>query len=111
MRVNCKNCGSSVDSSEEYRAGSCCEGTRAIVARHELERLPLPYLPYDVELIDAPLWWHTQGLSQTASGYGAKLTTRHKVKHNGRFYRVYATCFSNCASHWIECQGERLYLR
>jgi len=27
-----------------------------------------------------------------------------------RKYRVYATCFSNCASHWITYQGQTLHL-
>jgi hypothetical protein len=28
-----------------------------------------------------------------------------------RSYRVYAICFSNCASHYILRNGERLFLR
>jgi len=65
----------------------------------------------DAETRHAPLWWHTQGLSQTASGYGKRLTTSRQALYNGRWYRVYATCFSNAASCWIETKGQRLYLR
>ena len=68
------------------------------------------YLPASTELKDAPLRWHTQGLSQTATGYGLHLTTHHKALYNGRWYRVYAACISNVASHWIETKGRRLYL-
>ncbi len=65
----------------------------------------------DLETIEAPLWWHTKGLMQTATGYGRKLTQSYKVKYNGRFYRVYATCFSNVASLYIIVKGENLYIR
>ena len=61
-------------------------------------------------LIYKPLWWHLKGLTQTATGYGRKLTTPWKVKHNGRLYRVYATCYSNAATHYILPGGEPLYL-
>lgn len=62
-------------------------------------------------MFDCPLWWHTKGLSQTASGYGKKLTTRYKITHRGRLYRIYATCYSNAASHYIIVKGKNLYLR
>ena len=65
----------------------------------------------NADLVDAPLWWHQRGLSQTASGYGKALTTRWKIKHGGRLYRVYATCYSNCATHWFKVRGETIYLR
>ena len=61
------------------------------------------------DTIDAPLWWHEQGLTQTATGYGAKLTTRRKIRYKGRLRRVYATCFSNVASCWIQVKGEKIY--
>jgi hypothetical protein len=61
-------------------------------------------------LIDAPLWWHLKGLSQTATGYGRKLTTRYKVNYAGRMRRVYATCFSNAASHWIIVKNVKIHI-
>ena len=61
-------------------------------------------------LVDAPLWWHTKGLCQTASGYGRKLTTRYKLPCGRRLRRVYATCISNAASHWIVIDGVKVYL-
>lgn len=45
------------------------------------------------------------------TGYGAKITTIWKIPHLNRLYRVYATCFSNCASHWIFANGEKLHVR
>jgi len=64
----------------------------------------------DVNLIDAPLWWHEQGLQETASGYGRKLTTRYKVPFNGRNYRVYCTQIGNVGSLWFTAEGQRYYL-
>ena len=69
----------------------------------------LDYLPNNTELMDAPLRWHT--LMQTTTGYGLHLTTHRKALYNGRWYRVYAACVSNVASHWIETKGKRLYLQ
>jgi hypothetical protein len=57
------------------------------------------------------LWWHKQGLQQTASGYGKKLTTKYIVNFCGKKHRVYAICFSNVACHYILCAGKPLYLR
>lgn len=64
----------------------------------------------DVVLVDAPLWWHKQGLQQTATGYGRKLTTAYKVPFNGRLYRVYACCFSNAATLFFDAAGQRYTL-
>ena len=61
--------------------------------------------------VESPLWWHKEGLRQTATGYGSKLTTRYKVPYNGRLYRVYAICHSNVASHYIIVKGQQLFIR
>ena len=61
-------------------------------------------------LIDAPLSWHKLGLQQTASGYGKKLTTRYKIAHKGRTYRVYACVFGNAGSSFIIVRGEKIFL-
>jgi hypothetical protein len=60
------------------------------------------------EVIDAPLWYHTRGLMQTATGYGSKLVTAYKVKHNGRLKRVYCSCFSNVGTFYIMYNREKL---
>mgnify|MGYP005995729025 CR=1 FL=1 len=54
---------------------------------------------------------NASALGMNATGYGKKITTIYKVPFNGRFFRVYATCFSNCASHWIMSKGEKLFVR
>lgn len=62
------------------------------------------------ELIDAPLAWQKQGLMQTRTGYGAKLTTHRKINFNGREYRLYATCYGNAASTWFTVKGEKIFV-
>jgi hypothetical protein len=64
----------------------------------------------DNELIDAPMWYHKRGLSQTASGYGKKLNTGKKIMFNGRLYRVYCSIFSNIGTCYIISKGERIIL-
>jgi len=44
--------------------------------------------------------------NNSASGYGSKLPTRYMIQHNNRWRRVYAICWSNCATHYILIQGE-----
>ncbi len=63
------------------------------------------------DLVESPLIWQKLGLQETASGYGNKLTTKYKVKYQGRMRRVYAVCYSNVASYYIFVKGEKLYLR
>ncbi len=62
------------------------------------------------DFIRCPLWWHKKGLQQTTSGYGRKLTTVHKIRYHGRFYRVYAICYSNVSSLYIIVNKEKLYI-
>jgi len=70
------------------------------------------YLPEPYEIVDVPLWWQRAGLSQTASGYGAKLNSGRVVKlRDGRTRRIYITQFSNIGSAWIILDKKRLYLR
>ena len=64
------------------------------------------------QVVDKPLPWQEQGLQQTASGYGAKLTSRRCVKLPGenRLHRVYITRFGNAGSAWITYKGRKLHL-
>lgn len=57
----------------------------------------------ELESKDAPLWWHTQGLSYTASGYGRKIPTPTMVKLPGspRWRRVYCCIFSNAGTCYV----------
>lgn len=70
------------------------------------------YLPEPYEFIDRPLWYHTQGLLQTASGYGAKLRSSRCVQlPDGRTRRVYVTCYSNAGTAWIVLDGKQYIVR
>ena len=63
--------------------------------------------PYEVE--DSPC--HPYG--QTQEGYGSKIATPYKVSFplgGKRKYRVYATCYSNVASHWIMIEGRKQHI-
>ena len=62
----------------------------------------------------AALQWQRQGLRETASGYGSKLTTEHMVKIAGRrgvWRRVYAVCYSNAASFYVLLDGKRVFVQ
>lgn len=73
------------------------------------------YLEEEYESIVAPVnrpgpHGHLPGQDQY--GYGKKITTERMIKlSDGKKYRVYATCFSNVASHWIMRDGQKLHLR
>lgn len=62
------------------------------------------------DFIDSPLWWQKQGLMETATGYGSKLTTRYKVQYEGKLRRVYAICHSNCSSLFINVKKQKLFI-
>jgi hypothetical protein len=62
------------------------------------------------ELVHAPLWWHKQGLTQTASGYGRKLTTENKINFCGKLYRLYVTIYSNVGSVWFTVKGKKIFV-
>jgi len=62
------------------------------------------------ELIDNPLWYHKRGLSQTASGYGSKLTTPYMIQLCGRTYRIYCTTYSNSGTCWITRKHKTIYI-
>lgn len=71
------------------------------------------YLEQAYEMKIAPLPWRVAQLQQTASGYGAKLTSTRKIRIVGesRWRRVYITCYSNAGSAWVVVNGKRLFLR
>ena len=58
-----------------------------------------------------PLPWQRAGLQQTASGYGARLTSSSvAVFPDGRVRRIYVTQYSNGGSAWVMLGGRRIYL-
>jgi hypothetical protein len=62
------------------------------------------------DLVYSPLDWQRAGLSQTATGYGRKLTTQSKINFCGKLYRIYATCFSNAGSYWFIVKGKKIFV-
>ncbi len=69
------------------------------------------WTPLDVpyEYVDRPMWFHTRGLSETASGYGRRLRSARCVRIPGdpKLRRVYITIYSNIGTAWINYQGVR----
>jgi hypothetical protein len=63
-----------------------------------------------LEFIDAPMWYHTRGLTQTATGYGRRLNTGKKALVGNKAYRVYAICLSNTATCYIIIKGVKIYV-
>ncbi len=47
-------------------------------------------------------------IAQYQPSYGSKLLTRYMIDFEGRFRRVYATCYSNAAWCWFVYNGERI---
>lgn len=64
-----------------------------------------------VEIKTDMLWWQEKGLSYTASGYGSKIPTRYKVKHNNKWKRVYCRIYSNIGTLYIMDKGEKLIVQ
>ena len=54
------------------------------------------------------LLWQEKGLQYTASGYGSKIPTRYKVKHNNRWKRVYCCIYGNSGTLYIMQGKDRL---
>jgi len=48
-----------------------------------------------------PTCWQEQGLTQTATGYGSKLSQPYTIKYKGRTRRLYCRCYSNIGTHYI----------
>ena len=67
-----------------------------IVAYVSLSSLP------EADKMDKPLWWQTQGLSFTASGYGRRIPTSRMIRLGGRWRRVYCCIFSNSGTCYVE---------
>jgi hypothetical protein len=68
------------------------------------------YEYHKLDMIDKPLWYHKQGLQQTSSGYGSKLTTTKMLRIGNRLHRVYCACYGNSGSCYIIKNRQRLYI-
>jgi hypothetical protein len=73
----------------------------------------LNYLVEGFVTKDAPLWFHTRGLSETASGYGGRLRSTKMLRINGEkvWRRVYVMCYSNSGTAYVNVKGEKWIVR
>lgn len=75
--------------------------------------MTIEYLNPD-EIIQAkhePLWYHLKHLSQTASGYGNKLSSITMIRlSNKRWYRIYMIQHSNASSAYIIRKGQNIFI-
>lgn len=57
--------------------------------------------------------WQRQGLSYTASGYGAKIPSRFMARIAGekRWYRVYVAQYGNAGSPYVIRSGKKYFLK
>ena len=62
----------------------------------------------NVETKEDYLPWQARGLTYTASGYGHKIPTTYKVKHNNRWKRVYCRLYSNSGMLYIISSGDEI---
>ena len=69
------------------------------------------YLSFAVESKIDLLPHQVQGLSFTATGYGSRIPTIHKVRFNGRWRRVYCSIYSNIGTCYIGKLSDNLIIR
>lgn len=98
------------DGSEDFARASTVNTavTKAIKAarwdmRYKVHTLTLAIGDNEILLPmrEKPLEWQKQGLRETATGYGSRLTTTKQVYFNGRWMRVYCACWSNAGICYI----------
>jgi hypothetical protein len=77
------------------------------------EHSTVEYVDQPFEQRESPLWWHNQGLSYTASGYGKKIPTSRMIRFAGEkgWRRVYVMQFSNSGTAYVIVKGQILVVR
>jgi len=68
----------------------------------------IKYLPYNWTLYENT---GKNPVSRSVSGYGSKLPTRFLAFDGIRLRRVYAICWSNCASFYVRVKGQRVFIQ
>jgi len=58
-------------------------------------------------LLYRPLWFHVAGLQETRTGYGSRLRTPYMLDYKGYRRRLYAICWSNAATYYVNVKGKR----
>lgn len=62
------------------------------------------------QLVVCELPWQKRGLQETASGYGARLTSSFKIHFEGKLHRLYVTQYGNSGSHWFKTKGTKIFV-
>jgi hypothetical protein len=72
----------------------------------------MEYIEYPYEAKVERLPWQMQGLQETRSGYGGRLTSPYKIKLPAPkiWRRVYAICYSNAGTLYIKGKDGNRYL-
>ena len=60
------------------------------------------------DLIEELLPWQLTNYTETQSGYGARLTSRHKIMFEGKARRIYITIYSNNGTAWFKYKGQKI---
>lgn len=72
----------------------------------------MDYAPEGTRTEEKPLPWQLAGRMQTATGYGARLTSsKIAITPDGRRRRVYVTQYANAGTAWILLNGKKHILR
>ena len=64
-----------------------------------------PFQTIETECRIDLLPWQKAGFTYTATGYSRRIPSRYKVKHNGRWRRVYICHFSNAGTAYLGKPG------
>ena len=64
----------------------------------------------EVEGKESPLPWQERGLSYTRSGYGRRIPTRHMIRLNRRWRRVYCCVYSNVGTCYVGKIEQKLFV-
>jgi hypothetical protein len=103
------NTGKEVEWSTKYC--ECCgapeHGPRYAFEREE-KPAPLTYL--DPSTVQSTQRTESPRYGRNASGYGRKIPICWKLRIGNVWRRVYAICFSNCATHYVLIKGKPHYL-
>lgn len=55
--------------------------------------------------------WQAEGLTWTATGYGAKIPSTRQAFVAGRWRRIYVAVYSNSGTAYVMVKGERRIVR
>lgn len=79
--------------------------------RHDVDDRGMPRIScLKDDLMIHELNWMKLGLTQTATGYGARLVSRYMIHYEGRLRRIYITCYSNAGSSWFKTGGVKIHV-